>query len=247
MAYVKKAKRFVRRVGKKVLGMAKKRYVSKGRPNVSNIYKDVMMLKKLINVEKKRVDVSVTTVNFGQFNGVGIGGASCQPITPVIVQGITGSTRNGNSLKLVSACLDIQFAAQLNSINGLNLKWYLINRKDNSVDTTAAIALGDFLEPNVFSGVIDYHSNRDPEFFKNFTVIKSGTAKLTPDSVSGNTAYAQRKIPLKLSHHLRYNTDATTITTINKFFLIFTADTGDSNIATGCAASFAIRYYYVDN
>ena len=41
--------------------------------------------------------------------------------------------------------------------------------------------------------------------------------------------------------------DASILTTTNKFFIIFTADNGDSNIATGTVASYAMRYYYTDN
>jgi hypothetical protein len=243
MAFIRKAKKTVRKV-RKIVKKVNRHPVTKG---IASIAKIAQMV-KMFNVEKKRVDISVQTANFAQFNGAVVtGGAYCASLTPVIPQGITGSTRNGNSLKLVSACLDIQFLQQSAAINNSNIRWYLVSRPDNALDMLASTAIADFLEPNVFSAVVDYHSNRDPEFFKSYKIIKQGTVKMLADSVSTNSFIAQRKIPLKLNHHLRYNTDASTITTINKFFIIFTQDSGDSNIATGCTASYAMRYYYVDN
>ena len=50
MAFKKAVKKYVKKQAKRAYGAAKKRYVKKGGPNVAAIYKDVMMLKSLVNV-----------------------------------------------------------------------------------------------------------------------------------------------------------------------------------------------------
>jgi len=232
---VRKATKFVKKVNRHP--------ITKGIASVAKIAQMV----KLLNVEKKRVDITFSNINFSQFNGVGIAGYSALAITPTIIQGITGSTRNGNSVKLVSACFDFQFTQQANALNNSNIKWYIVCMPDYGSAPVANSIAGRLLEVNPFSSVIDYHSSRDPEYFSSLKIIKSGTVKMLADQLTTQTYYAQRKIPLKLSHHLKYNSDASSITTKNAFFMIFTQDQGDTNIATGATVSLNARYYYVDN
>jgi len=242
MTVYKKAKKIVRKT-KKFVKKVNRHPATKAVASVAKIAQMV----KLLNVEKKRVDVSYTAQNFSQFNGVGVGGALCLNMQPVIIQGITGSTRNGNSLKIVSACFDFQISQQASAINNSSSRWFIICVPDNSSGPPASSILTRFLEVNPFSNVQDYHSSRDPEFMSQIKVIKQGVVKMLADQVSTNTFYAQRKVPLKLSHHLKYNTDATTITTKNAFFMVFTQDQGDTFIATGATVSVNARYYFVDN
>jgi len=244
--YAKKVARggakFARKVGKNV----RKRY--SGKSAIPNLLHDVTMLKKLVNVEKKRYDMtSSQAFSFGQTNGAGVTGAICAALSPVVPQGLTGSTRNGNSFKLVSACLDMYFNQSVNATNGGKIRWFLFMRKDNAVDLLGNPALAQLLEPNPFSAVIDYHSSRDAEFFTAYKVIKQGTVNLATDSLTNQISYAQRKIPLKMSYHQKFNTDASTTTTKNKFFLGFTMDTGDATALTGAQVQWNMRWYYTDN
>lgn len=202
---------------------------------------------RLLNVEKKRVDVAQGNgVTFAQFAGAGTG-LYASDITPTPAEGITGSTRNGLSLKLVSACMDIQINQSASTINEFRYKWFIVCRPDASLSTTAAVASTQFFEPNLFSGVIDYHSNRDPEYFHQFRVIKKGTGKLTSDQLATQTSYNQWKVPLKLNHHLKFNTDASTTTVKNQLFMFIIADSGEVTALTGAQVRFNIRYYFVDN
>lgn len=207
-----------------------------------------MMLKSLVNVEKKRIDVTPGgPTTFGQTAGAGVTGAFAVIVTPSIPQGLTGATRNGNSLKLVSCVLDLYFNQSVNAVNGSKIKWHLICKPDNSTDVGPSTALTQFFEPNPFSTVIDYHSSRDAEFFTAYKIIKSGVVSLTPDNLTGQIAFAQRKVPLKLNHHMKYNTDASTVTTKNKFFLLFTMDTGDVVALTGAQVQYNMRWFFTDN
>lgn len=202
---------------------------------------------RLMNVEKKRAEVSQGQgVSFGQFSSTSSGNYATD-ITPVISQGVTGNTRNGLSIKLVSACMDIQINQSVNTQSEFRYKWYIVCRPDASLATNASVAISQFFEVNPFSNVIDYHSNRDPEYFHQFRVLKSGYGKLTSDQISTQTSYNQFKIPLKLKHHLKYNTDASTTTVKNQMFLFVVADSGEVTALTGGQIRYNMRYYYVDN
>lgn len=236
-----------RRIVKKVGAAIKKRYVGKGGVKMGQIYKDVALLKRAINVEKKRVDVADGTgVPLG-LQATAAEGAFKVEMTPPIAQGITGNTRNGNSLKIVSACLDFQVSQQVNAINAFKYKWYFVCRPDASVATTPTAVFQNMFEINPFTGFRDLHSNRDPEFFHQVRIIKTGNGYLSQDSITNGTGIRQHKVPLKLSHHFKYLSDAALSTTKNQFYLIIVADTGDTNTSTGAVVKYNMRYYYVDN
>jgi len=248
MAFFKKAKAFGKRVAKKAYGAAKKRYVKKGGPNVANITKDVMMLKRLINVEKKRFDMtSPSPITFGQTAGAGITGAQVVAISPTVAEGAQGNQRNGISFKIVSACLDLYFNQSVNAVNGGRIRWWMVMKPDNGINIVPANVMAQMLENNPFSGVVDYHSPRDAEYFSSYRVIKQGTVNLVPDSLTGQIAFQQRKYPLKITAHQRFQGDASTVTTKNAFFLIFTMDVGDAVALTGAQVQYNVRWYYTDN
>lgn len=236
----------IRKIGKKILKVAKKRYVKKGAPNMKNIMSDVKMLKSLVNVEKKRVDYTVSARTFGQTAGAGVNAYFSEQITPAIPQGITGSTRNGNSIKITSACVDLAFSQSVNAVNNVKIRW-LMYVKPDAAPLSSVNSVIQMFEPNPFAGVIDYHSSRDPEFFTQFRIIKSGVVNLRPDSLTGQISYVQLKVPLKLNHHLKYNTDGTGVTTKNQFYFCAVCDTGDTIALTGAQLQMNIRWYYTDN
>jgi len=151
MAFVRKAKKYVKRVAKRAYGMAKKRYVKKGSPNMTNIVKDVKMLKHLVNIEKKRSDITVMIAQpFGRANA-GSDGAYHAIISPTIIQGISQGERVGNSVKLVSGCLDLSIEQQVNAINTIKIKAWIICRPENASGYSAANTLQQLLEVNPFT------------------------------------------------------------------------------------------------
>jgi len=88
MAFIKRAKRYGKRIVKRAVGMAKKRYTTRrGGANLVQMAKDVMMLKSLVNVEKKRVDFNFggSFLGIGQYNVPGTTGANSADVTPIIV------------------------------------------------------------------------------------------------------------------------------------------------------------------
>lgn len=246
---LKGARRAYRKSGlkktyRKVRSMAKKRY-----SNRSNIVKDIQMLKHLVNIEKKRSDTTVIIAQpFGRANA-GADGAYHAIITPTILQGVAQGERTGNSVKLVSGCLDLSIEQQVNAVNQIKLKVWIICRPENASGYSAANTLQQFLEINPFTSRRDYYSNRDPEFFSEFRVIKCLNLTLTQDAISTGTARLQQKVPLKLNHHMKFNTDGSTNTTKNQFYLIVTASDGEmaSPSLTGAQLQYNMRWYYTDN
>lgn len=247
MRFRKQVKKAVRVVGR----TAGKRWLTKGKKkslNYNAIIKDVQMLKHLVNIEKKRFDITQSTVvNVGQLFGAGVSGQFASAVTPYPIEGVAQGQRVGNSIKLVSACMDIQFQQQSAAVNNIKVKYYLICRPDNSSTLSPGSTIAQFFEPNPFSGVNDYYSARDPEYFTNFKVIKSGTVTLKQDSITSGMSIVQRRIPLKLNLHLKFNTDSSTTTTKNQLYLLAVASAGDVSASTGVAMQYNIRYYYTDN
>jgi len=249
MAFYKKVGKFVRKSGIKktyanVRKAAQKRYSKR-----SNIAKDVAMLKHLVNIEKKRSDITVIIAQpFGRANA-SADGAYHAIISPTIPQGITNSERTGNSVKLVSGCLDVSISQQVNAVNNNKIKLMIVCRPENAGGYSAANTLNQMFEVNPFTSRRDFYSNRDPEYFSEFKVIKSITMDLKQDSVASGTTFIQKKIPLRLNHHLKYNTDGSTIPTKNQFYLIVLASDGEmaSPSLTGAQIQYNMRWYYTDN
>jgi len=244
-----KPKRYVKKVAKKVYALAKKRYVKKGAPNMRNIVNDVKMLKHLVNVEKKRSDITVIIQQpFGRANA-SADGAYHAIISPTIIQGVSGDERVGNSIKLVSGCLDVSIEQQVNAVNSIRMKLWIICRPENAGGYSASTTLNQFLEINPFTSRRDYYSNRDPEYFSEFRVIKCLDLMLKQDQITSGMARIQKKIPLTLNHHQKFNTDGSSTSTKNQFYLIVTASDGEmaSPSLSGAQIQYNMRWYYTDN
>jgi len=249
MAFLRGARRAYKKSGlkktyRKVRNMAKKRY-----SNRSNIAKDVAMLKHLVNVEKKRVEKTVTIAQPFARSNASADGAYHEILTPTINQGIAFNERVGNSVKLVSGCLDVSIEQQINALNSNKLKLWIICRPENAGGYSSLATLNQLLEVNPFTNRRDFYSNRDPEYFSEFRIIKTLTMTLQQDAISTGTSRLQKKIPLKFNHHLKYNTDGSTISTKNQFYIIVTASDGEmaSPTLTGAQIQYNMRWYFTDN
>jgi len=247
MAFMKSVKKYAKKQGKRAYKYAKKRYVKRGAPNMKNIIADVKMLKHLVNVEKKRYDISISNTAPVSLTFSAAEGYYAAIVQPTPIEGAGNNERIGNSIKLVSAMMNLRFSQQANTVNPVHVKFWLVCKPDNATGVTATAAINHFLEPNPFSTKRDYHSNRDPEYFQSYKVITSGVVVLKTDQITGSTGVIQRKVPLKLNHHLKFNTDSTTITTRNQMYLFAVASEGDQSNGTGAFIQYNIRWYYTDN
>lgn len=227
---------------------------------LNNIVKDVMMLKSLINVEKKRIDTKICNVTpFGQCN-INADAYLYGDITPAIVQGLGVAERTGGSVKLTSMSFNFQAISQVNLQTALKFKVWIVRLKDASTEALTTIA-NQLLVPNVFSGRIDYNSERNPDYFNNFQVLACRKYKINADNFATQAnRFVDGGINLKLNHHVRWDGNGN-VCTQGQIVMFITADTGNMNtgtastltnianpgVSTGAVITVQTKYFYVDN
>lgn len=228
MAY----KKVIRKVARKAYGAVKtavkKRYTTKsGGANYKQIAKDVMMLKSMVNAEKKNADLTDTTQYAFAQNLGALSGAYTSSIIPTMAQGIGEDNRIGDSVKICSYVFQAEVETNsFNTIQDTKYKLYLVRQPTNPV--SGVTVRDNFLEPNVFSGVVDYNSNRNYQNFKDFVILGVINGKLTQNSNDsvGQVKKNQHKIARKAEFHVRYDKGTNNILN-NNIHLIAVADSGD--------------------
>lgn len=260
MAVKKYAKKAASYAGKQV----KKRYVGKRGFRLTQIAKDVMILKSLVNVEKKFIESNVVRfpdAPLGQVTTLNETGMYAKDITPLPTQGIGQNQRTGNEWKMVSLCLKGQVRQQGNNTTEMKVKIFIIKTNGPTVDVQGAIVTGQqFLSVNPISQVIDYNSTRNVDFFKNYRVMKVINITLPADQTSDVKGYKDFQYITKLSHHVKMNKDSNTVIANGQIILIAVADSGNTATVTsnlsyipvatassGANLSFYTKSYYVDN
>lgn len=238
MAY---AKKMVKKGYKKVVRPYVKR--KGGYNNRMKLYKEVQAIKKMINAEKKYVEGNHNGVGIGQlFNGAD--GIYCASITPTIAVGAGYNNRTGISVKCSGLYFRGQFVAQANTINMLRIKMTIL-RVNGAPQTTANIISGMY-DPDSLTAMRDYNASRNPNQFQDYKVITERRMILYPDSITGQQSNYNFNIPLKLTHHIRWNTSGTIQE--GELFMIIRADNGDGGTpVTGAFFSCSQRLTYYDN
>lgn len=235
----------VRKYSRPIKRTLKKRYIrpKTGTIKYGKIYKDVMTLKRLINVEKKYVDVTSIVSSFAQVNGAGEGSLTLD-VTPTIPQGSANGQRNGNSVKITGMYIRAQIRSQANQINLFNYAIDIVQCKGKP-QVTSEILTGMY-DADPISSFRDYNAPRNPNQMSDYIVISSKKRTLKPDTIAGQTGYQDIHTPLKVNRHIRW--DNTGTLQEGQFFMICRGNVGDIGAAqTGVNMYYTIRYYYVDN
>jgi hypothetical protein len=250
MAYKKYAKKGLKKAGRYV----KKRYF-KGKgytdPKISTMARDVMRLKQMINAEKQNVETAVTNeYDLAQYNGVSTSGSRVLAgIMPPISQGVGEDNRKGDSLKICSWVLKLQVYNNGNdTLSGVNYKFYVVRQPVNPPSTTSD-TMGDFLEPNPFSGVIDYYSNRNYQHYKDFVVmgVIEGKLKANESQDAGQGSKTNvHTLARKQEFHIRYDKGTTDVLN-NKIYLIAVASDGDRSTQNQIFFKYSAKFYFYDN
>lgn len=209
--------------------------IKKGKISSTRLIKDVQMMKALLNVEKKRV-VNYSTSGaslIGQVNG-NSSGHYLVDVTPLPPQGTGYNQRTGNSIKWCSSHYDIQLVQQSNTNSPLKIKYYFVKVLGTPYSGMSAV-VPQFINFNPFvtgGTVYDYNSARNPDYFKDFKVVKSGTIYMAPDPQSATTMIKTLKLGFKLdNHHVRWSVDNSTLSQ-GQIFLLMVADNGNINAST---------------
>lgn len=262
VGYAKKVGRFVRRVARKARGKVIKRYFSKGyKPKISTISKDIAMLKTMVNAEKKFV-ITSGTYDIGQCN-INANGYYLQDLTPNIGQGVTQNTKSGASVKWHSCHIDMQVQGQGNNTSGIKIKYYVIRVHGQAVSNVADV-IGKFITSNPFitgGTIYDYGSSRNPDYFKDYSIVATKTVSLPTDTYSGVLQMKRVSLGFRLkNHHIRWSGDSATVTS-GQLILLGVADRGNSHGSTastltgipistngtGANVRYEVTNYFYDN
>ena len=244
MTFKKYTKKFSRYAKKE----ARKRYQTKtGGLRINQVVKDVATLKKMINAEKQNVESSnSTTYPLAQYNGVSTAGLQSLNIMPTVSQGFSEDQRKGDSLKICSWVLKLQvFNNGADTISGQNYTFYLLRQPINPQSGVAA----SFLETNPFSGVLDYHSNRDYQHYKDYIVMGTVKGKLVANTTGSATQGFKTNVHTlarKQEFHIRYDKGTTDILNNNITLLAVSSD-GDRSTDNKIFFKYSFKTFFYDN
>lgn len=200
---------------------------------VPKMLSDISMLKGIINSEKKRIELTSTNQIVGQING-NSSGHFLADLTPNVQQGVGFNQKTGNSFKWVSSHLDFQFITQTAQNQPIKLKIEIV-KVVGLPYTNVSDVLSKYIEPTSFivgNSVYDIHSPRDPDYFKNFVVLKRKYVTIPVDQINNQIQFKRVSVGLKLKkHHVRTNNNDPTVS-MGQVFMLITADSGNCNNAT---------------
>lgn len=250
----------LRKVGRKVYratGLVNP--VKKGKLSSARLFKDVAMLKSMLNAEKKQISLQINTDNVAQTNGNGYGNV-IRDITPIISQGVTGTTRTGLSVKIHSMCFKGQLIQQSSAQQAQKIKVeFFLNKGTYLSPSGLTSAIYDL---NSLNGLYDINSSRALDTYKNWTCLARRYFTIGQDNQSGVTGFKDVIIPLKFKNwHVKYDDNNTNSVTNGQVIMIITADSGNGSSTTastntyipvtatntGSNLNYYINYWYYDN
>jgi len=255
--YKKYKKGGIRKVAKYGARKIYNRYSTGG---MGQVVKDVAMLKGLINTEKKYLDASYSNT-VGQCLG-NSRGDNFQDITPIPTQNVTYNGRTGQSIKLVSATIQLIINNQATQRVKQKIRFDIYYIKGDPKTITGMN--NELYDPNPLTTIVDYMSNRNPNNFSDFKKICSRVVYYPEEPHSGSGAAARQKtlkINLKLNHHLRFDKNTNTLIS-GQIYIHAVTETGNCSLATavttlpyiqntvintGFTVNMWTRFYYVDN
>lgn len=197
--------------------------IKKGNISSSRLIKDVAMLKAMINSEKKEAPSLTIKDYVGQCNGNNYA-YYVNDITPIISQGVTGTTRNGVSVKLHSLCMKGQIIQQDNNHHQGRVKFEIFINKGNLVVPD----ISQFYNVNPVTGLYDINSPRALDTYKGYYKVATRYFNCKQDSYAGVRGWVDFTIPIKFkSHHLKYNDDNSNNIVNGQIILVILADSGN--------------------
>lgn len=237
--------------------------IKKGRVSTTRLIKDVAMLKGIINSEKFRVESQPADgVVVGQISG-NASGHYIADWTPVPTQGDGYNNRQGNSIRWKSSHYSFFFQRQTNSVGPMHIRIQLI-KVIGEPYTTPSTILGKFIEPNrwITGGTVyDTASDRKPEYFKQYRVLRTVNVKFPALQISSSGPATQKIVNFGLrlpNHHVKWNNNSNTLAD-GQVICLITCDTGNvgavstldsvanTAINTGVVMSVNKVDYYYDN
>lgn len=197
----------------------------------SQLYRDVMFLKSMINVESKYIDTLFSSNTMA--NGIGN-----QSLLNGCTTGVTSVTRTGQSIK--SKMLRIDIIIAVGATTPVNCRVCIIQDKAANGST---IGIGSIFQAAV-DGASDYTTSQRNVATLNARVVFHMDDVFELDTVQNTRKIIRTSIPLKF--HTHYNTGtAGTVADIseNSLYLLAMSSAG----ATQPTFKGSIRYEFIDN
>lgn len=237
--------------------------IKKGRLSTTRLAKDVAMLKGIINSEKFRVETQSQNNLVGQVNG-NSSGHYIADFTPAPTQGDGYNNRQGQSIRWKSSHYSFYFTKQGSNVGSCRVKIELIQIIGEPYSTPSTAINNKYIEPNrwITGGTVyDIASDRKPEYFKNFRVLRTKYVNFPAPQYAGQAAVQQKivnfgvKLP---NHHVKWNLNSNTLSS-GQVLCLVTMDTGNcsstttstllgvTNATTGSGLSMSwnkVDYYY---
>lgn len=264
-------KRSVRTMAKRAKKYVKKRYGLNKRSsgmNLGTLASDVMLLKKMVNAEKKFKNyIFPGALTVAQANGATASGANCVDVTPLIDQGLGPDGRTGASVKLCSALYQFQITQQGSCVlpNKIVIEFW----KNTGLPLDTTTLLNSVYATSQFSALIDVNSPRNQNTFSDYRLIRRVVKYLKGDDVAAADAQTITfDVPVKFNrgkgHHIRLvnSLSGTPQNDIfnGQIFMIMRAAIGNSSgttvslkdipisgINTGAVVRFASKTWFYDN
>lgn len=246
--------------------------IKKGKLSTARLIKDVAIIKKALNTEKKIYDIPMnnTSYTLGQVYAQDtatnwVSGHYVADVTPIPAQGVTYQTRNGDSIKLTGMYGKIQFYQQSACYSMVRGVIEFVQVVGTPITSTTFVS--SYLQPNDFikaqagKDIYDMNASRDVDSFKNFRVIKRIPFNLKADATSSDSVITNRTLGLKLNQHVKFDKNSTTVSN-GQIFMIIRVDSGNNGNTsitgnpqsipittafTGLRFSYYMRQYFVDN
>lgn len=234
--------RIIRNSTDQISGYARQRYT--GKTAAANIARDINMLRTMLNVERKEVTTYSGAVT------VSLASPAIQYI-PSAAQGSSGTTRDGDSIKIVRIDGSVVFTYGTGTTNlyGTQVFKYFLLRylKTPSTSGTTAFASTEFLNLDA-GGNISTMSLPATDTMENFSVISSGLCELSPTFATAvnNYAYRQVDISCDVDFHQTFNGSASSAIVDNALFWVVVA-LNPSNTGGGSSVQLTTRLWFVDN
>lgn len=259
--YNKKAKRFVKKAGRKIYkatGLVNP--IKKGKISTTRLMKDISMLKSVINAEKKQISLQNTSATVSQVFGANGQGYWLADVTPAVAQGVTGTTRNGNSIKIHSMVLKGQLIQQSGAVQAQKIKIEFFRNMGTYLSTAGLIT--QIYDNNLLNGLVDINATRALDTYKVWRKVRTVYATINQDNQSNVTGFKDITIPMKFNDwHVKYNDDNSTSVTHGQMIMVVTADSGNASsstastntfipvtaVSTGSVLNYFINYWYYDN
>jgi len=226
-----------------LISAARSRYG--GKSAISNIMKDISMLKAVLNTENKHVDTLFDLSTNNTLPVITFLGS--------IAQGTTNNTRIGDSVKLDRIDTNITFTYQLGtpatSATMCQIyRWFIVKYlKTPSSGGSSAFAIGDFLNNDV-NGQVTPLSLPNTDLSEDFHIIDSGLVELVLPYLGTVNSIISKTISMSenVSFHQTFNGSAGSNIVDNALFLVVVSQNGNN---AGASANVYVgnRIWYVDN